>query len=43
VFRIVLCHSRKAYSEAVYRQSTEDFIRCSRPMRLIAALAWRTD
>jgi transposase len=28
VFRIVLCHSRKAYSEAVYRQTTEDFIRC---------------
>jgi len=28
VFRIVLSHSRKAYSEAVYRQSTEAFIRC---------------
>jgi transposase len=28
VFRIVLSHSRKGYSEAVYRQSTEDFIRC---------------
>lgn len=28
VFRIVLCHSRKAYSEAVYRQSTDDFLRC---------------
>jgi transposase len=28
VFRIVLSHSRKAYSEAVYRQTTEDFIRC---------------
>src|ERR1700730_14392090 len=28
VLRIVLSHSRKAYSEAVYRQSTEDFIRC---------------
>jgi transposase len=27
VFRIVLSHSRKAYSEAVYRQTTEDFIR----------------
>lgn len=26
-FRIVLSHSRKAYSEAVYRQTTEDFIR----------------
>jgi hypothetical protein len=24
----VLSHSRKAYSEAVYRQTTEDFIRC---------------
>lgn len=28
VLRIVLSHSRKAYSEAVYRQTTEDFIRC---------------
>jgi len=28
VFRIVLSHSRKAYSEAVYRQSTESFIQC---------------
>jgi len=27
VFRIVLSHSRKAYSEAVYRQDTESFIR----------------
>lgn len=28
VFRIVLSHSRKAYSEAVHRQTTENFIRC---------------
>lgn len=28
VFRIVLSYSRKAYSEAVLRQTTEDFIRC---------------
>ncbi|MCX6996951.1 MAG: IS21 family transposase [Kiritimatiellaeota bacterium] len=28
VFRVVLSHSRKGYSEAVYRQSTEEFIRC---------------
>jgi transposase len=28
VLRVVLSHSRKAYSQAVYRQSTEDFIRC---------------
>lgn len=28
VLRVVLSHSRKAYSEAVYRQSTDDFIRC---------------
>lgn len=28
VFRILLSHSRKAYSEAVYRQTTEAFIRC---------------
>jgi transposase len=28
VFRIVLSHSRKAYSEAVTRQTTESFIRC---------------
>ena len=28
VFRIVLSHSRKGYSEAVYRQSTDDFLRC---------------
>ena len=28
VFRVVLSHSRKAYSEATCRQTTEDFIRC---------------
>jgi transposase len=28
VFRIVLSHSRKAYSEVVTRQTTENFIRC---------------
>jgi transposase len=28
VFRIVLSFSRKGYCEAVYRQTTEDFIRC---------------
>jgi len=28
VFRIVLSHSRKGYSEVVYRQTTEAFIRC---------------
>jgi transposase len=28
VFRILLSHSRKAYSEVIYRQSTEEFIRC---------------
>lgn len=28
VFRIVLSHSRKAYSEVVKRQTTEDFLRC---------------
>jgi len=28
VFRIVLSHSRKAYSEVCYRQTTEDFIGC---------------
>jgi len=28
LFRIVLSHSRKGYTEAVYRQRTEDFIRC---------------
>ena len=28
VFRIVLSHSRKAYSESVYRQTTESFVRC---------------
>ena len=28
VFRIVLSHSRKAYSEATFRQTTEDFIGC---------------
>jgi transposase len=28
IFRIVLSHSRKAYSEAVRRQDTETFIRC---------------
>ena len=28
VFRIILSHSRKAYSEVVAKQSTEEFIRC---------------
>lgn len=28
VLRVVLSHSRKGYSESVYRQTTEDFIRC---------------
>ena len=28
VFRIVLSHSRKAYSEGVLRQTTDDFLRC---------------
>ena len=28
VLRVVLSHSRKAYSEAVYRQTTDDFLRC---------------
>ncbi len=28
VFRVVLSHSRKGYSEAVYRQTSEEFIRC---------------
>lgn len=28
LFRIVLSHSRKAYSEVVWRQSAENFIRC---------------
>jgi len=28
VLRVVLSHSRKAYSEAVYRQTTDDLIRC---------------
>jgi len=28
IFRIVLSHSRKAYSEAVWRQTTEAFLQC---------------
>ena len=28
IFRIVLSHSRKGYSEVVYRQTAEQFIRC---------------
>lgn len=28
VFRIVLSHSRKAYSQVVYRQTTDDFLDC---------------
>lgn len=28
VLRLVLSHSRKGYSEAVFRQTTEEFIRC---------------
>jgi DNA replication protein DnaC len=28
VLRVVLSHSRKAFSEVVYRQTTDDFIRC---------------
>ena len=27
VFRIVLSHSRKGYAEAVFRQTTDDFLR----------------
>ena len=38
VFRIVLSHSRKAYSEACFRQTTEDFLCPSRtPCGLLAA------
>ena len=28
LFRVVLSHSRKGYSEVVWRQTTENFIRC---------------
>lgn len=28
VFRMVLSHSRKGYSESVYRQTTDEFLRC---------------
>jgi transposase len=28
VLRVVLSHSRKGYSEAVFRQTTDDFLRC---------------
>lgn len=28
VFRIILSHSRKAYSEATFTQTTDDFLRC---------------
>lgn len=28
VFRVVLSHSRKAYSEAVFQQTTDEFLRC---------------
>ena len=28
VFRVVLSYSRKGYSEAVFRQDTESFLRC---------------
>lgn len=28
IFRVVLSHSRKGYTEAVFRQDTESFIRC---------------
>jgi transposase len=28
IFRIVLTHSRRGYSEAVYRQTTDDFLSC---------------
>jgi transposase len=28
LFRIILSHSRKAYSEVVWQQSTENFVRC---------------
>lgn len=28
VLRVVLSHSRKGYSEAVFRQTTDDFVRC---------------
>ena len=28
VFRVVLSHSRKAYSESVFQQTTDEFLRC---------------
>jgi transposase len=28
LFRVVLSHSRKGYTEVVWRQTTENFIRC---------------
>ena len=28
VLRVVLCHSRKGFSEVVFRQTTDDFLRC---------------
>jgi hypothetical protein len=52
VFRIVLSRSHKGYSEAVYRQSTDDFLRClenalwhfgGAPQRLILDICGRRD
>ena len=42
VFRIVLSHSRKAYSEVTYRQTTEDFIGCLENACGISAAARRS-
>lgn len=41
IFRIVLSHSRKAYSEAVFRQSTDDFLRCMENAFVYLVLARR--
>ncbi len=38
LFRIVLSHSRKAYSEVVYRQTTEAFLRCIETRSAISAV-----
>ena len=40
VVRIVLSHSRKAYSEATFTQTTEDFFRNEQISRLLTSLNW---
>jgi transposase len=41
IFRVVLSHSRKGYTEAVLRQNTETFLRClENAFRHVGGVSW---